>query len=123
MRAIVFCLLPDTCSMRSKVQALLGNVEAMSSDPGILSHEEAVVEKGSPAVRSIFRVHELSELIARLVRDPRVLDVARQICGSDVYVHQSRANLETGLYRRRVFTGIRTLKPGISKTACRRCEP
>ena len=66
-----FLLLPDLFNAQ-EVQALLGNVEAMSTDPGILSREEAVVEKGSQAVRSIFRVHELSELIARLVRDPRV---------------------------------------------------
>lgn len=93
-----FLLLPDLFNAQ-EVQALLGNVEAMSTDPGILSREEAVVEKDSQAVRSIFRVHELSELIARLVRDPRVLDVARQILGSEVYVHQSRANLKPG------FTG------------------
>ncbi len=93
-----FLLLPDLFSGQ-EVQSLLAEVEGMSADSSILDREEAVVEKGSKAVRSIFRVHELSPLIARLVRDPRVLDVARQILGSEVYVHQSRANLKPG------FTG------------------
>ncbi|MGH3759133.1 ectoine hydroxylase [Actinophytocola sp.] len=48
-----------------------------------------VVEDGE--VRTIFGVHRASALVAELVRDPRVLDRARQILGSDVYVHQSRA--------------------------------
>lgn len=93
-----FLLLPNLFNAQ-EAHALLSIVEGMSTDPAILSREEAVVETGSQAVRSIFRVHELSELIARLVRDPRVLDVARQILGSEVYVHQSRANLKPG------FTG------------------
>ncbi|HRL22167.1 MAG TPA: ectoine hydroxylase [Alcaligenes sp.] len=93
-----FLLLPDVFSAQ-EVRSLLADVQGMSTDPAILKREEAVVEKGSQAVRSIFRVHDLSPLIARLVRDPRVLDVARQILGSDVYVHQSRANLKPG------FTG------------------
>ncbi len=42
-------------------------------------------------VRTIFGVHRASALVAELVRDPRVLDRARQILGSEVYVHQSRA--------------------------------
>ena len=44
-------------------------------------------------------MHLISDLIAELVRDPRILDRARQILGSDVYVHQSRVNYMPG------FTG------------------
>lgn len=55
-----------------------------------------LLEPGSTNVRSIFRVHMLSDLVDRLVRDPRLLDLARTILGSDVYVHQSRANLKPG---------------------------
>jgi ectoine hydroxylase len=54
------------------------------------------LEPGSRSVRSIFRIHELSEKISELIKDPRLLDIARSIVGSDVYVHQSRANLKPG---------------------------
>ena len=50
-------------------------------------------------MRSIFNVHRLNDIFANLVRDPRVLNVAREILGSEVYIHQSRINYKPG------FTG------------------
>src|SRR5690606_24873308 len=47
-------------------------------------------------VRSVFAVHRLSQKLAALARDPRLLNVARQILGSEVYLHQTRANLKPG---------------------------
>jgi ectoine hydroxylase len=41
-------------------------------------------------VLGIYEVHAVSDLVGELVRDPRVLDRARQILGSDVRIHQSR---------------------------------
>ncbi len=41
-------------------------------------------------------MHRISEVFARLVRDERVVGRARQILGSDVYVHQSRINVKPG---------------------------
>jgi ectoine hydroxylase len=61
-----------------------------------------VIEPGSGEVRSIFEVHALSERIARLFRDPRLLDTARQILGSEVYLHQTRINCKPG-FRGREF--------------------
>jgi len=57
---------------------------------------EAVFESDGREVRSVFRGHELSSVFDRLMRDGRMLDVARQILGSDVYIHQSRLNLKPG---------------------------
>lgn len=79
-----------------EVHALREEVEAMSLDPDIRAREEAVREPGGDALRSIFRVHELGNRLAELPRDPRLLDVARQILGSEVYIHQSRANMKPG---------------------------
>ena len=47
-------------------------------------------------IRSVFEVHRISEVFAELVRDPRVVGRARQILGSDVYVHQRRINVKPG---------------------------
>ena len=93
-----FLLLEDVFD-QGEVQDLVDEIERMSVDPSIIGREEAITERGSDVVRSIFRVHELSDKVARLARDPRVINVARQILGSEVYMHQSRANMKPG------FTG------------------
>lgn len=93
-----FLVLHDLFSAQ-ETQALMDEVTRLSSDGDIAQMKEAITEPGSNAVRSLFRVHELSERIDALARDPRLLHVARQILGSEVYIHQSRANLKPG------FTG------------------
>jgi ectoine hydroxylase len=71
-------------------------LERMIDDPAIRADERSIIEPTSQEIRSVFEVHRLSEVFAGLVRDPRVADVARQILGSDVYVHQSRINVKPG---------------------------
>ena len=83
----------------TETRDVLAELRAMVADMGLRSKEETIAEPGSDSVRSIFRVHELSKVFSWLARDIRVLDVARQILGSEVYIHQSRANLKPG------FTG------------------
>ncbi|PKW13899.1 ectoine hydroxylase [Saccharopolyspora spinosa] len=80
----------------AEVQTYWRELERLTRDPGVRADERTIVERSSDEVRSIFEVHWMSELIAELVRDPRVLDRARQILGSDVYVHQSRINYMPG---------------------------
>jgi ectoine hydroxylase len=58
--------------------------------------ERWIRERGGTAVRSIFEVHRLSAVFAELAADERVAGMARQVLGSDVYVHQSRVNLKPG---------------------------
>ncbi|HEX5116489.1 MAG TPA: ectoine hydroxylase [Pseudonocardiaceae bacterium] len=98
----------DGCAI---VQGLLSPAEVgsysaelarLTSDESLATDERSVVEKESREIRSIFAVHEISPLIAELVRDPRVVDRARQVLGSDVYVHQSRINYMPG-FRGRGF--------------------
>lgn len=89
-------LLIDDLFPEQEVQELLAEVERMRVDPAIAGMEEAITEPGSEAVRSIFRVHQLSERLLQLARDPRLINVARQILGSEVYIHQSRANMKPG---------------------------
>ncbi len=62
-----------------EVNALLDEVRRLSADPAIVSMEEAITERDSVAVRSIFRVHQISGMLARLARDPRLIHAARQI--------------------------------------------
>ena len=81
---------------KDEAQAMLNEVKRMGEDPEIRKLDEAVTEPGSDAVRSIFRMHELSGMASDIARDPRLIHVARQVLGSEVYIHQSRANLKPG---------------------------
>jgi len=65
-------------------------------DESLDGDERVVREKGSNEVRSIFEVHKISPLFAELISDERVAGRARQILGSDVYIHQSRVNYKPG---------------------------
>ncbi|MGW1277371.1 ectoine hydroxylase [Streptomyces tsukubensis] len=71
-------------------------MERLIADPDVRADERAIVEPGSDKVRSVFEVHRISAVFAALVRDERVVGRARQILGSDVYVHQSRINVKPG---------------------------
>jgi ectoine hydroxylase len=79
-----------------EVAGYAAELDRLATDPAVRRDERCVVEKSSNEVRSIFEVHRISEAIARLVADERVAGRARQILGSEVYVHQSRINYKPG---------------------------
>jgi ectoine hydroxylase len=81
---------------------LLARAEQLAADvdprqPGV------VVEPGKNAVRSLFRIHRTHEAFRAVAQDPRLLDVARQVLGSEVYVHQSRINFKPGFDGKEFF--------------------
>ena len=90
-----YALIEDLFS-EEEVSSWDAEIQSLAATEEIKKRDESFLEPGSTNVRSIFRVHMLSDLVDRLVRDPRLLDLARTILGSDVYVHQSRANLKPG---------------------------
>ncbi|GAA0468108.1 ectoine hydroxylase [Streptomyces stramineus] len=79
-----------------EVATYRAELDRLIADPAVRADERAIVEPASQAVRSVFEVHRISEVFAGLVRDPRVVGRARQLLGSDVYVHQSRINVKPG---------------------------
>ena len=79
-----------------EVAVYQAELDRLISDPAIRADERSIVEKQTQNVRSVFEVHRISEVFAGLVRDERVVGRARQILGSDVYVHQSRINVKPG---------------------------
>ena len=80
--------------------------------PGLFSPEEArrlkaelpklfddgsaanVREKRSGLVRTAMGLHLRNDLYARLVRDPRLVEPARQLAGPDLYVQQVKVNVK-----------------------------
>ncbi|MFF4083133.1 ectoine hydroxylase [Streptomyces sp. NPDC001777] len=79
-----------------EVAVYRAELDRLIADPAVRSDERSIVEPKSQKVRSVFEVHRISEVFARLVGDERVVGRARQILGSDVYVHQSRINVKPG---------------------------
>jgi ectoine hydroxylase len=78
----------DLVTLEREITHLLATV------PG--DDERIIREQGGDSVRSIFEVHKLSKVFADLAADPRLAGPARQILGSDIYLHQSRLNLKPG---------------------------
>lgn len=68
----------------------------LSHDPQVKADERTIVEAKSDEVRSIFDIHRTNEVFKKIANDPRLVDRARQILGSDVYIHQSRINYKPG---------------------------
>lgn len=58
------------------------------------NHDELITEPDSQAIRSIFRPNVFSKLIDRFSRHPGILNIARQLLGSDVYITQARVNVK-----------------------------
>ncbi|MDG3013178.1 ectoine hydroxylase [Speluncibacter jeojiensis] len=79
-----------------EILRLRAEVSRLADDPALRGDERVVRERGTGAVRSIFEVHRVSPVIAGLVADDRIVGRARQLLGSDVYIHQSRVNLMPG---------------------------
>jgi len=65
---------------------------------GAEDDERCVRETGSSVVRSLFGVHRDDGVLARMARHPRLVGAARQVLGSDVYIHQSRVNVKAPLH-------------------------
>ncbi|MET9150887.1 ectoine hydroxylase [Streptomyces griseoflavus] len=86
----------DALLSPDEVALYRAELDRLVRDPAIRADERAVVEPTSRDIRSVFEVHRISEVFASLVRDERVVGAARQILGSDVYVHQSRINVKPG---------------------------
>ncbi|MGV9737789.1 ectoine hydroxylase [Nocardia farcinica] len=79
-----------------EVSEFRAEVERLAADKSLLDDERVVREKTSNRVRSVFEVHKLSAAVADLVRQTRIVGLARQVLGSDVYLHQTRINYMPG---------------------------
>lgn len=80
----------------AEVQRYTEDLNQLLTRRDLVGQPGTITEPGSQAIRSLFKVHEHSALVQQLVHDPRLLNVARQLLGSEVYIHQSRANFKPG---------------------------
>lgn len=71
-------------------------LDRLRADRSLAARDDVIAEPESLEVRSIFAVHQKNEILRRLCLDARVVEVARQLLGGDVSVHQSRVNYKSG---------------------------
>lgn len=85
------------------ITGLRAELDDLRADPVLAADERSVREPGGGEIRSIFEVHKISPAFAALVADPRLAGPARQLLGSEVYVHQSRVNFKPGFNGREFY--------------------
>ncbi|QNG17651.1 ectoine hydroxylase [Rhodococcus triatomae] len=75
---------------------LVDEMHRLAGADELRGDDRVVRENGTGDVRSVFDVHQLSPVVDEIVRRPEVVGMARQVLGSDVYIHQSRLNYKPG---------------------------
>lgn len=81
---------------QERVAPFLDELKAMARDDELMRSEQVITDPKSGDIRSVFAMHKISDLFDKLTRDPRILGMARQLLGSEVYIHQSRINDKFG---------------------------
>lgn len=71
-------------------------LERLRHDNQVKAWPQSVIEPNSQQLRSIFAVHQHSDVMRQVCGYPQLVAVAQQLLGSDVYVHQSRINYKDG---------------------------
>ena len=87
----------------AEIAAMQAELDRLRNDPLIAQRPEAIRERGSGALRSLFRVHQLSPLFAAVAADPRLAELAGYLLGDEVYIHQSRLNYKPGFGGREFY--------------------
>jgi ectoine hydroxylase len=90
-----FLVLNDLFSP-AEVERLVDAAAQLRAEGRDRAGDDVVTEPGSDAVRTVFRLEDHDDLMARLSRDARIAGIARFLLGDDVYIHQSRLNYKPG---------------------------
>lgn len=97
-----FLVLRDVFSPE-EVTNLQAELERLRHQAERLDRPEVITEKGSRQVRSIFKVHELSAVFAKLAADERLAGLASYLLGDQVYLHQTRMNYKPGFHGKEFY--------------------
>lgn len=71
-------------------------LDRLRDDPMVAARAESITEADSGEVRSVFAVHRMSPVFARVAEDRRIADIAQYILADELYIHQSRINYKPG---------------------------
>ncbi|GAA0496622.1 ectoine hydroxylase [Salinibacillus aidingensis] len=79
-----------------EVDVLRKELDQTMNDHKSVERPDVVREQGSDEIRSIFDVHKNTEFFQKLSSHERLVNIARQLLGDDVYINQSRINFKPG---------------------------
>jgi ectoine hydroxylase len=77
---------------QERMSPFFEELEDLAGNAALMDSDQIIQDPASGELRSVFAMHELSERFNELTRTPRLLGIARQLLGGDVYLHQSRIN-------------------------------
>lgn len=86
-----------------EVERLLEEAHRLAANADAMRDDEVITEPDSDVVRSVFRIHQSSPVFRAVCADARLHRAARQILGSEVYIHQSRINFKPGFDGREFY--------------------
>ena len=86
-----------------ELSAMIEELDRLRFKKEMKDQESVILEPSDNAVRSIFAVHRVSPLFARLAQNARLVDIARFILDDEVYLHQTRVNYKPGLHGKEFF--------------------
>ncbi len=93
----------DQLFSEAELGSYMLELQRLRADDQAKDAPEAVIEPESRELRSIFAVHRSSEVLRELCGHPRLVAMARQLLGGDVYIHQSRINYKNGFRGKEFF--------------------
>ncbi|MCD9188136.1 MAG: phytanoyl-CoA dioxygenase family protein [Pyrinomonadaceae bacterium] len=86
-----YLIYPDLIS-NEEIKVLTEEISRLSNEKS-----EKIIPEKSGAVRTIFAAHQNSEIMKRLIRLPQIVETAKALLQSDVYVHQFKINFKVAL--------------------------
>lgn len=88
---------------QTEIGSYMMELQRLRADEQAKAAPEAVIEPESRELRSIFAVHNSSDVLRELCHHPRLVAIARQLLGGGVYIHQSRINYKSGFRGKEFF--------------------
>jgi ectoine hydroxylase len=80
----------------SEIAPYIQELKRLQNDEATRAAEHTITELNSGEVRSVFDVERHNEVLREVCHHPRLVGIARQLLGSEVYIHQSRINFKPG---------------------------
>lgn len=97
-----FLVLDDVFSP-AEVAVFQNELRALRARTDLAGRPECIAEPRTCEMRSLFAPQHHSALYRTLMRDARILEIARFLLADEVYVHQSRVNFKPGFQGREFF--------------------
>lgn len=80
----------------SELTPYINELKRLQSDEATKNADHTITELNSGEVRSIFAVEQHNDVLREICHHPRLVGIAAQLLGSEVYIHQSRINYKPG---------------------------